>query len=133
MFGYFQHVLTLPMKFFSNRKVGEIISRFTDANKVIDAVVSASLSVILDTIMLIMVGIFLYLQNTTLFLITLAFIPFYILTVWIFIKPYENINNTEMENNAQLTSKIVETLNGIETVKAYNAEYMMSFETEKDL
>ncbi|KIN51544.1 hypothetical protein B4146_4314 [Bacillus subtilis] len=131
MFGYFQHVLTLPMKFFSNRKVGEIISRFTDANKVIDAVVSASLSVILDTIMLIMVGIFLYLQNTTLFLITLAFIPFYILTVWIFIKPYENINNTEMENNAQLTSKIVETLNGIETVKAYNAEYMMSFETEK--
>ncbi|CAI6328605.1 Lipid A export ATP-binding/permease protein MsbA [Bacillus subtilis] len=131
MFGYFQHVLTLPMKFFSNRKVGEIISRFTDANKVIDAVVSASLSAILDTIMLIMVGIFLYLQNTTLFLITLAFIPFYILTVWIFIKPYENINNSEMENNAQLTSKIVETLNGIETVKAYNAEYMMSFETEK--
>lgn len=36
-----------------------------------------------------------------------------------------------MENNAQLTSKIVETLNGIETVKAYNAEYMMTFETEK--
>ncbi|UBM45811.1 peptidase domain-containing ABC transporter [Bacillus velezensis] len=131
MFGYFKHVLSLPMKFFSNRKVGEIISRFTDANKVIDAVVSASLSILLDTIMLIMVGIFLYLQNATLFLITLAFVPLYILTVWIFIKPYANINNTEMENNAQLTSKIVETLNGIETVKAYNAEYMMTFETEK--
>ncbi|TYS09042.1 peptide cleavage/export ABC transporter [Bacillus subtilis] len=131
MFGYFKHVLSLPMKFFSTRKIGEIISRFNDANKVIDAIISASLSVVLDTVMLVMVGIFLYLQNTTLFLITLAFIPFYVLTVWLFMKPYESINNTEMENNAQLTSKIVETLNGIETVKAYNAEYMMSYETEK--
>ncbi|MGG1105255.1 peptide cleavage/export ABC transporter [Bacillus subtilis] len=131
MFGYFKHVLSLPMKFFSTRKIGEIISRFNDASKVIDAIISASLSVVLDTVMLVMVGIFLYLQNTTLFLITLAFIPFYVLTVWFFMKPYESINNTEMENNAQLTSKIVETLNGIETIKAYNAEYMMSYETEK--
>lgn len=46
-------------------------------------------------------------------------------------KPYESINDNEMENNAQLTSKIVETLSSIETIKAYNAEYIMSFETEK--
>ncbi|MGQ8968395.1 peptidase domain-containing ABC transporter [Bacillus subtilis] len=131
MLGYFKHVLKLPMKFFSTRKDGEILARFNDANKVIDAIVSASLSAVLDTFMLIMVGIFLYIQNTSLFIVTLALIPFYILTVWVFMKPYESINDNEMENNAQLTSKIVETLSSIETIKAYNAEYIMSFETEK--
>ncbi|MCY7916788.1 peptidase domain-containing ABC transporter [Bacillus vallismortis] len=131
MFGYFKHVLKLPMKFFNTRKVGEIISRFSDANKVIDAIVSASLSVVLDTSMLIMVGIFLYVQNSTLFFITLMFIPMYILVVWLFMKPYKNVNNNEMENNAQLTAKIVESLNGIETIKANNAEYIMMLQTEK--
>ena len=37
MLGYFKHVLTLPMNFFTTRKSGEIISRFLDANKIIDA------------------------------------------------------------------------------------------------
>lgn len=58
MLGYFKHVLKLPMKFFSTRKDGEILARFNDTNKVIDAIVSASLSAVLDTFMLIMVGIF---------------------------------------------------------------------------
>jgi ATP-binding cassette, subfamily C, bacteriocin exporter len=131
MLGYFKHVLKLPMKFFSTRKDGEIISRFNDASKVIDAIVSASLSTVLDTFMLIIVGVVLYIQSSSLFFITIGLIPFYIIAVWLFIKPYKNINNAEMENNAQLTSKIVETLRSMETIKAYNAEYAMSFETEK--
>ncbi|HWT73883.1 MAG TPA: ATP-binding cassette domain-containing protein [Mobilitalea sp.] len=35
-----------------------------------------------------------------------------------------------MENNAQLTSYMVESLNGIQTVKAYNAERKVNLETE---
>ena len=45
MLQYFKHVLTLPMNFFATRKSGEIISRFLDANKIIDALASATLSV----------------------------------------------------------------------------------------
>ena len=35
-----------------------------------------------------------------------------------------------MEDNAQLTSYLVESLNGIETVKAFHAEEKANFETE---
>ena len=38
-----------------------------------------------------------------------------------------------MENNAQLTSYLVESLNGIETVKTFNAERKANIETEKSL
>ena len=41
--GYYQHVLKLPMDFFSTRKVGEIISRFIDASHVRDAISGATI------------------------------------------------------------------------------------------
>ena len=36
-----------------------------------------------------------------------------------------------MESNANLTSYLVESLNGITTVKSYNAEREVFFQTEK--
>lgn len=129
--GYYQHVLSLPMNFFGTRKVGEIISRLMDASKVREAISGATLTIFLDTIMVIVGGIILYKQNSFLFGITLILVPIYIVIVWAFRKPYEKINHKEMEQNAQLTSYLVESLNGIETVKAYNAERLANLETEK--
>lgn len=47
-----------------------------------------------------------------------------------FNKWYEKLNHEEMEANAQLTSYMVESLNGIQTVKAYNSERKIKQETE---
>jgi len=43
---------------------------------------------------------------------------------------YEKLNRDSMEYNANLTSYMVESLNGIGTVKAYNAERKVNWETE---
>ena len=122
MLEYFKHVLSLPMNFFSTRKSGEIISRFLDANKIIDALASATLSVFIDIGMVIIVGTTLAIQNVTLFLITLVSIPFYLLSIISFVKSYEKANQEEMGAGATLNSSIIESLKGIETIKAYNGE-----------
>ena len=122
MLEYFKHVLSLPMNFFSTRKSGEIISRFLDANKIIDALASATLSVFIDIGMIIIVGATLAIQNFTLFLITLISIPFYLLSIISFVKCYEKANQEEMSAGATLNSSIIESLKGIETIKAYNGE-----------
>lgn len=122
MLSYIRHVLRLPMAFFATRKSGEIISRFLDANKIIDALASASMSVFLDVGMVLILGVTLCIQNLTLFLITLATIPLYALIVIIFIKAYNRANEDEMQSGAVLNSSIIESLNGIETIKAYNGE-----------
>jgi len=129
--GYYQHVLYLPMNFFGTRKTGEVISRLMDASKVRDAISGATLTIMIDVLMVIIGGVILFTQNSFLFAVTLALIPFYIAIIWFFVKPIERVNRKEMEQNAQLTSYIVESINGIETVKAYNAEKQASFETEK--
>ena len=130
LLGYYRHVLKLPMNFFGTRKVGEIISRFNDASKVRDAISGATLTIMIDTIMVIVGGAILYSQNGTMFGVTLIVVIFYFIIVFSFNKWYRRLNEAQMENNAQLTSYMVESLNGIQTVKAYNAERKVNLETE---
>ena len=74
---YLRHIFELPMEFFSTRKNGEITSRFSDASKVINALATIVISLYLDVTIVILMGIVLAVQNTTLFLITLCSLPIY--------------------------------------------------------
>ena len=130
LLGYYRHVLELPMNFFGTRKVGEIISRFNDAGKVRDAISGATLTIMIDTIMAIAGAIILYMQNPKLFGIALIMVLLYTIIVACFNRWYEKLNRKQMEDNAQLTSYMVESLNGIQTIKAYNAERKANRETE---
>ncbi|WP_434180362.1 peptidase domain-containing ABC transporter [Bacillus thuringiensis] len=130
MLGYYRHVVGLPMNFFETRKVGEIISRFMDAGKIRDALSTITVTLMIDTLMVTLGAILLYIHSPTLFGVTLLLVPFYIGIIFIFHKPYQNINREEMESNAKLTSYLVESLNGIATVKSYNAEKEVFFQTE---
>ncbi|MDY2607884.1 MAG: peptidase domain-containing ABC transporter [Lachnospiraceae bacterium] len=130
LFGYYRHVIELPMNFFGTRKVGEIISRFNDAGKVRDAISGATLTIMIDTIMAFAGAIILYMQNAKLFGITVIIVVLYGIIVVCFHKWYEKLNRNQMENNSELTSYMVESLNGIQTVKAYNAERKANRETE---
>lgn len=130
LLGYYRHVLELPMNFFGTRKVGEIISRFNDAGKVRDAISGATLTIMIDSLMAVAGAVILYLQNAELFGIAMIMVLLYGIIVACFHKWYEKLNRRQMEDNAQLTSYMVESLNGIQTVKAYNAERKANRETE---
>jgi len=129
--GYYHHVLELPMSFFGTRRVGEIVTRFMDASKIREAITGASLTVMIDTVMAVIGGIILYIQNPRMFLVAVIIVALYGIIVFSFNKPLREINEKSMEENAQLTSYLVESLNGIETVKAFNSERSAKIETEK--
>lgn len=128
--GYYNHVLDLPLNFFGTRKVGEITSRFMDASKIRDAISGATLSIMIDTLMAIAGGVILYFTNSMLFGISVLMLALYGIMVFAFNKPIRQVNRTQMEQNAQLTSYLIESLNGIETVKAFNAESETKQKTE---
>ena len=130
LLGYYDHVLKLPMNFFGTRKVGEIISRFQDASAIRDVISNATLTVMIDTIMAVAGGLILFFKNKVLFAIALFMVIIYGVLVLIFNKPYKKANEKQMEDNAQLTSYLVESLNGIQTVKAFNGERIVRTETE---
>ncbi len=130
LLGYYRHVLELPMNFFGTRRIGEIISRFNDAGNVRDAISGATLTIMIDTIMAVAGAVILCIQNVKLFVIAVIIVVLYVIIVLTFNKWYEKLNRKQMEDNSQLTSYMVESLNGIQTVKAYNAERKVKLETE---
>ncbi len=130
LLGYYDHVLKLPMNFFGTRKVGEIISRFQDASSIRDAISNATLTVMIDSLMAIAGGFILFFKNKTLFFIAFIMVILYAVLVLTFNKPFKKANEKQMEDNAQLTSYLVESLNGIQTVKAFNGEDTVQTETE---
>ena len=120
--AYIRHIFELPMSFFATRRTGEIISRFTDANSIIDALASTILSLLLDVSILILVGSVLLAQNPNLFLLSLISIPIYIFIIFSFMKPFEKMNHDVMQSNSIVSSAIIEDINGIETIKSLTSE-----------
>lgn len=120
--SYIRHIFELPMSFFATRRTGEIISRFTDANSIIDALASTILSLFLDVSILILVGGVLLVQNPNLFLLSLLSIPIYMFIIFSFMKSFEKMNHDVMQSNSMVSSAIIEDINGIETIKSLTSE-----------
>ena len=120
--SYIKHVFHLPMSFFATRRTGEIVSRFTDANSIIDALASTIISIFLDISTVLIISIILFLQNSSLFFISLLGLPIYAVIIFAFMKPFEKMNRNTMEANATLSSSVIEDINGIETIKSLASE-----------
>ena len=120
--SYIKHVFHLPMSFFATRRTGEIVSRFTDANSIIDALASTILSIFLDVSTVLIISVVLFSQNSNLFFMSLLALPIYTVIIFAFMKPFEKMNRETMEANAVLSSSIIEDINGIETIKSLTSE-----------
>ena len=122
MLGYYDHVVNLPMRFFETRKTGEILSRFADAEKIRDAISGATLTILIDTVLVAVCGTVLYQSSMTLFIIAIATFVLYALISIAYIKPLEKNNRRSMEQGAEFNSYLKESIDGMETVKTSQAE-----------
>ena len=120
--SYYNHIMNLPVSSISVRQTGEYLSRFSDASTIRQAISTATLTLLMDSIMVVACGVILYLQNRRLFFVALPVVILYAAVVLIFRKPIEKSNRSVMENDAGLQSYFKESIDGVETVKAACAE-----------
>ncbi len=132
-FSYLKKVLSLPMNFFDSRKVGEILSRLEDGAKVRGILSGAALSVIIDVLMMVVAAVFLVLKNWTLFLVAVAAVPLSTIVLWSFARFFRENYRTQMSQGADSQSFLVETMNGMATIKGLNAADQAFDEVEKRL
>jgi ATP-binding cassette subfamily B protein len=131
LFSYVSHVLRLPLGFFDSRKTGEILSRLEDAGKIRQALSQAALSVVMDTLMILVIGPVLFFTSPTLFFILLVTVPLASAVVIIFSRLYRKRYRQLMVEGADLQSYLVESVNGVNTVKAMNAQARVFHEYER--
>lgn len=126
--SYYSHLVELPSSFFESRKTGEFMSRFYDTSQIRDAISTTALTIMIDTIMAVACGVLLYCINATLFFITVVIMFIYAIIMFLFGKAIKSVNHEIMEQEAQVTSYLKESIDGMETVKAYQYENIIKRE-----
>jgi len=130
-FSYLSHIFNLPLSFFESRKSGEILSRLGDLDKIKQTLSSAALSGVMDVIMLVVSGPILLGISGRLFGISVVTVILAATVTFIFAKIYRSYYSKSMSQNAEVQSYLYESLNGVATVKALNAEEIVNVEYEK--
>lgn len=121
-FSYLSHIFKLPLSFFESRKSGEILSRLGDLNKIKQTISSAALSGVMDLLMLVVSGPILFSISSKLFFISFTTVLMMSAVSMVFAKIYRSYYSKVMSQNANVQSFLYESLNGVSTVKALNAE-----------
>jgi ATP-binding cassette subfamily B protein len=129
--GYYKHILRLPQSFFDTRRVGEIISRINDAVKIREALSSASLTVVVDALVLLFSFALMFVYSWKLALVALATLPLFLVLFFALKGSIARTQRGMMEKNAELESQLVSSVSGISTVKAMRAEAVSNLKTEK--
>ena len=128
--GYYQHLLHLPQSFFDSMRVGEIVSRITDAAKIRVFINQTALSLILNVLTIIVALAVMVFYSWKLTLFVLAATPLFYLSYYIYNKVNKKFQRKTMESAADLQSQLVESLNSIKTVKRFGLEDYSNAKTE---
>ncbi|HPI38272.1 MAG TPA: ABC transporter ATP-binding protein [Ignavibacteriaceae bacterium] len=129
----YRHLHQLPMSFFKNERVGNLISRLTnDVNVVLSSISVAFFNLIREPLsILVFLGIaFSISWQMTLF--ALIILPFSMVIIgWIGIK-LRTVSTFIQEKMADITSVIQETISGVKVVKAFGMEEFENKKFEKE-
>ncbi len=125
------HLLRLPLSYFSKRSVGEVSGRIGELEKIRNFLTGTALSVLLDSIFSIIYIAVLLSYSVQLTIWALGVLPIFI-ALTIFISPIlRDQLRKRAEANAKVNSHLVESLSGMETIKAQNMELSSEWKWEK--
>lgn len=128
--GYYKHLLKLPQQFFDTMRVGEITSRINDAVKIRVFINDVALTLVVNTFIVIFSFALMFTYYWKLALIMLAIIPVYLIIYQISNRVNKKLQRRLMENNAELGSQLVESLNAVSTIKRFGLEEHANMKTE---
>ena len=128
--GYYKHLLDLPQRFFDNMRVGEILGRINDAVRIRIFINDVALGVVVNILSLVFCLTVMFLYYWKLALITLFTVPFYLLVYRIANRVNAKWQRKMMENSAALESQLVESIQGVTTIRRFQVEDRFHLITE---
>ena len=116
------HLVRLPQSFFDERPVGRIVFYINQLDRLREFLVGRSLTLLVDTLFSLLYLIILFMFSPALTFVVLSFLPL-IIGVTLLSTPLlkSQISRTMVEN-VKYSSYLTESITGIQTIKAQNAE-----------
>jgi subfamily B ATP-binding cassette protein HlyB/CyaB len=128
--GFYQHLLSLPLRFFEERKVGDILKRLQENAKIRHILTGKALGVILDCFMMIVYIALMFFYSAKLALLAMAFMPGYVILTLMMTPVLRRQFRESFIRLSEAESHVVESVTGIGTVKATAAERRIRWRLE---
>lgn len=128
--GYQNHLFQLPQRFFDTMKIGEIISRVGDAIKIRMFISHTVMSLTVNVFIVVLSYLLILYYNWKIGLFLLSMIPLYLVVFLLTDIFNRKTERKVMEASARLESHLVESLQGIRTLKFFGAESYVLQKTE---
>ncbi len=120
----FNHLICLPMKFFQQRRVGELNSRISSDITLLQDALTTTLAEFLRQLIIIIGGISLLMVTSfKLTLFMLAIVPVIMILVVFFGRYIRKLSKQAQSQVADSNTIVEETLQGIQSVKAFTNEF----------
>ncbi|MBD1553149.1 type I secretion system permease/ATPase [Pseudomonas typographi] len=118
----FRHLITLPMAYFQSRRVGDSVARMRELENIRSFLTGNAITLVLDVLFSVVFIAVMFYYSGWLTLIVVLSLPLY-LAVSLFITPLMRARlNDSFARGAENQAFLVETVNGIDTVKAMAVE-----------
>jgi subfamily B ATP-binding cassette protein HlyB/CyaB len=118
----FRHLITLPLSYFQSRRVGDSVARVRELEHIRSFITGNAITLLLDVLFSVVFIAVMLNYSGWLTLIVLVSLPLYIL-VSVFITPALRVRlNDSFARGAENQAFLVETVNGIDTLKSMAVE-----------
>lgn len=129
----YRHLLSLPIAYFETRPTGQTVARVRELDTVRDFITSSALTVVLDLFFTFVFFAVMWLFSPTLTLVVMAAIPAYVLLSVVITPPLRKRVEEQFQRGAINQSFLVESVFGVETLKAMAVEPRMRDRWDQNL
>ncbi len=124
VYRFYRHMLRLPLSFYHRlSSTGQVLSRLNEATTVQQTVIQVIIDAAVDSILVVIYTIVLFLTEWHLTLLVICIAPFYLGTNFYFNRRVRQISRQVLESYAVMNGAMYEGLTGLKTVKALAAEH----------
>ena len=116
------HLLGLPLNYFEERHVGDILSRFGSIGNIQSTLTGRFISSIFDGVMaLVTLGV-IFTYNATLTFVVIGLFLLYALIRWVSFEPFRQANEDQLMASAVVQSQLLESIRGVQAIKLNNKQ-----------
>ncbi len=121
----YRHLLTLPLSYFENRRIGETVARVRELETIREFLTSSASTLLIDLLFTVLFLIVMWFYSPFLLLIVVVSILLYIVISIVVTPPLRARIEDRFRRGAEAQAFLVESVSGIQTLKAAAVEPQM--------
>ncbi|KWE65135.1 ABC transporter [Burkholderia ubonensis] len=116
------HLLRLPMAYFEQRHIGDVVSRFGAVGTIQNTLTSRFVGTLLDGVMAVVTLGMLFFYNRTLTWLVIALFVVYALLRALAYRPFRQANEDQIVYAARTQTQLLESIRGVQAIKLANKQ-----------